>query len=417
MDQRKDSKGRTLQKGEGQHADGRYVFTYRDSSKKQKKAYAWRLLPSDRTPKGKKFGPSLREKELDIRKTIMCSTSKEAATTVYELCEQYIRIKAPSVRHNTAVNYASVLKIIKGKTFGQMKIVDITRAKAKTFLVQMQTEDRRSYSSLQSIRGVLRPAFEQAVEDELIRYNPFDFELKGVIRNDMAKRDALTAEEVKLFLTYVRKHKYYSKYYDLFYLQFHTGLRVSELCGLTVSDIHFNEKYLTVEKQLQRKRTMELYLTPPKTKAGIRKVPITQEVEECLKTIMQKRKNRISETEEPIVCSDDGMLSASGFLFLDKNRTPMVAQTVEGHYRAAAAAFRKDNPEATKKPISSHVARHTFCSLRVKEGMNPATLQRIMGHASIQTTLGWYVHLTDKDVIEEAIKLMDRDEEMMKYEG
>lgn len=114
-----------------------------------------------------------------------------------------------------------------------------------------------------------------AIGDDYIRNNPFNFELKDVIKNDTVHRDAFNADELRMFLGYIKNHKHYSQYYDMFYLQFYTGLRVSELCGLTISDINFGAHFLTVQIQLQRKRTMELYLTSPKTVSGARKVPLT----------------------------------------------------------------------------------------------------------------------------------------------
>ena len=332
--------------------------------------------------------------------------------SVYRLCEEYIKIRTPLVRHNTAVNYRTSMRIIAMYSFGQMRIRDVTRAKARLFLSSLQNEEGYRYSTIQNLRGILRPAFEQAVEDELIRYNPFDFELKSVVKNDTVRGDALSSEELRTFLGYVRDSGVFGKYYDMFYLQFHTGLRVSELCGLTEQDLNFEEHYLNITRQLLRKGTMELYLGPPKSRAGVRKVPMTPDVEKCLRHIL---KNRPQHAEEFIVSSEDGTMHASGFLFYDRNGMPVVAQTVESHYRAAAAALREDIPNATKKAITSHVARHTYCSLRVKEGMQPVTLQKIMGHSSIRTTLGWYTHLTEREVVEETLKLMAGDPEVAAY--
>lgn len=103
--------------------------------------------------------------------------------------------------------------------------------------------------------------------------------------------------------------------------------------------------------------------------------------------------------------------------FYEFTETPVVAQTVENHYRWAEAKFKRNVKDATDKKISSHVARHTFCTLRVKEGMQPVTLQKIMGHNSIRTTLGWYTHLEEGDIITEAIELMKNDKSVVKYEG
>ncbi len=186
-------------------------------------------------------------------------------------------LKAPMMRDNTVANYKTSLNIIDSEPFGHFKIGDVTKTIARQFLSHLQNDEGRSYSSIQNVRGVLRPAFEMAVEDDYVRNNPLSFELKEVVKNDTVHRDALNADELRMFLEYIKNHKHYSQYYDMFYLQFHTGMRVSEMCGLTFSDIIFGAHFLTVERQLQRKRMMELYLTPPKTASGARKVPLTPE--------------------------------------------------------------------------------------------------------------------------------------------
>lgn len=206
----------------------------------------------------------------------------------------------------------------------------------------------------------------------------------------------------------------YHIYYDIFYLQFHTGLRVSELCGLTRNDINFYAHFISVERQLMQTRNMELYIEKPKTISGARKVPITQDVEACLQHILDNRPQNIEEIEITSLDPNKTM-RASGFLFFDMDGNPVVTQTVENHYRWASAKFKRDVKNATTKKISSHVARHTFCTLCVKEGMQPVTLQKIMGHNSIRTTLGWYTHLEEGDVITEALELMKNDKSVMKY--
>ena len=72
----------------------------------------------------------------------------------------------------------------------------------------------RSYSSIHSIWDVVRPAFAMAVEDDLIRKNPFDFELAKVLINDSVKRDVLTPKQERDFLTLMKEDKHFSPFYD-----------------------------------------------------------------------------------------------------------------------------------------------------------------------------------------------------------
>ena len=70
---------------------------------------------------------------------------------------------------------------------------------AKCWLIHLQKVKKKGYSSIHSIRGVLRPAFQLAVDDDLIRKNPFQFQLVEVIVNDSVTREAITRGEERKF--------------------------------------------------------------------------------------------------------------------------------------------------------------------------------------------------------------------------
>ena len=69
--------------------------------------------------------------------------------------------------------------MIKKEDFGAKRIDKIKLSDAKTWLIKLQ-DDGRGYSSIHSIRGVVRPAFQMAVDDDLINKNPFEFQLATV---------------------------------------------------------------------------------------------------------------------------------------------------------------------------------------------------------------------------------------------
>ena len=88
----------------------------------------------------------------------------------------------------------------------------------------------------------MRPAFRMAVEDDLIRKNPFDWELATVLINDSVSREAVTPRQERLFLEFIKNDKHYSQYYEGMYILFKTGMRISEFCGLTLSDVDMKER-------------------------------------------------------------------------------------------------------------------------------------------------------------------------------
>lgn len=312
-EKRRDNKGRILKTGEHQEKDGRYSYRYIDSMGKRRIIRSWRLTNADITPPGKKVTPSLREQEQELQVQISKGIFP-TGITVCELVERYITTKT-GVTHNTKAGYKTVQNILEKEEFGHKQIDKVKFSDAKIFLIRLQ-ENGRSYSTIHCIRGVLRPAFQMAFEDEEIGYNPFNFELAKVLINDSVQREALTPREQRLFIDFVKRDKHFSKYYDGISILFKTGLRISEFCGLTVHDINFEDHTFSVNNQLQRTREGKYIIVPTKTNAGKRVLPMTKEVEEHFRKIIEEReKPRI----EPMI---DGK---SGFLYLDKNGNPSLA--------------------------------------------------------------------------------------------
>ena len=392
---RKDSKGRRLATGESQDKDGRYRYKYNDVFGKRKSVYSWRLTESDPYPKGKRKDISLREKEKEVEKALRNAVATSGGNmTVLELVQKYISQKR-GVKHNTQANYNFVINVIKKEDFGAKRIDTIKLSDAKTWLIKLQ-DDGRGYSSIHSIRGVVRPAFQMAVDDDLINKNPFEFQLATVVVNDSVTREAITRKQQREFLRFIKEDKHFCKYYDGIYILFHTGLRVSEFVGLTINDIEFDKERIKVDHQLQRTRNMEYEILTPKTEKGERYVPMKEDVADCFRRIIQNRKHP---KIEPMI---DGY---SGFLFLDKNDMPMVALHWEKYFQHIREKY--NSIYKVQMPcITPHVCRHTFCSNMAKSGMNPKTLQYIMGHSDIGVTLNTYTHLQFEDALVEMKKVV-----------
>ena len=111
---------------------------------------------------------------------------------------------------------------------------------------------------MKTVRGVLRPAFQMAVDDDVLYKNPFGFELAGVVVNDSVTREALTRDQMRKFLKFVHDDNVYCKYYEVVYILFHTGMRISEFCGLTIKDIDLGNRIVNIDHQLQRLSDMTL---------------------------------------------------------------------------------------------------------------------------------------------------------------
>ena len=212
-EKRRDSRGRILRNGEIQMADGKYRYKYKDLFGETKYAYSWRLDKNDRIPTGRKMEPSLREKEKQIAADIFDKIVPEGGgLTVAGLVEKYVSLKT-GVRPTTEAGYKTVLNLLRKEKFGEERIDRVKISDAKQWLIQLQ-KNGRGFSTIRTIRGILRPAFQMAVDDDLIRKNPFGFELATVIYNDSVTREALTREQERRFLKFVKEDSHFRKYYD-----------------------------------------------------------------------------------------------------------------------------------------------------------------------------------------------------------
>ena len=210
-------------------------------------------------------------------------------------------------------------------------------------------------------------------------------------------REAITRKQERQFLDFIKNDKHFCRYYDGIYILFHTGLRISEFVGLTIADIDFKNRKINVDHQLQRKRNMEYIIQETKTEAGVRQIPMTDDVYECFQRIVANRKKP---KVEPLIGG------RTGFLYLDKNEMPMVALHWEKYFQHIREKYNSIY-RVQMPTITPHVCRHTFCSNMAKSGMNPKTLQYIMGHSDISVTLNTYTHVKFEDAEEEMKKVVN----------
>ena len=394
-DKRKDKRGRLLREGETQNADGRYRYSYIDSNGKRKQIYSWRLTMTDPLPRGKRECVALREQEREIRKEIDLHKGISAnSMTVYELVQWYCENRA-GVKHTTKAGYKTVCRLLETDDFGKKRIDSIKSRDAKDWLVKLQKQDGKSYSSVHTIRGVLRGAFKEASFREWIYKNPFDdFALSDAVDKDIQKREALTPDEEERFMTFVKEDKHYQIYYDAIFILLHTGLRISEFCGLTLDDIDMTARTIRVDHQIMRVG-VNVYIESTKTKSGERILPMEDDVFECFKRLIENRKKP---SKEPVV---DGY---RGFLILDKNENPTLALHWEHYFQFIRQKYNNHYSDPLPK-ITPHVLRHTYCTRKALSGMNPKILQYLMGHSNIEITLGYYTHARYEDAKAELDRL------------
>ena len=393
MGKRKDNKGRLLKIGESQRKDGRYAYKYQDKNGKSKFMYSWRLTDTDPVPKGKRFCRSLRDLERDLQRDLMDGIdSSGKKMLLWQLYEKHNALK-PNVRQSTETGRKYLMDILKSDTLGNMSIEAIKPSDTKEWAIRMK-KNGYSYQTINNHKRSLKACFYTAINDDLVRKNPFNWNLSDVLEDDTEHKTALTDEQVNALLSFVQMDMVYQKYYNAIVVLLHTGLRISELCGLTTSDIDFEKGFIQVNHQINYDKG-KYSINEPKTDSGIREIPMLEPVR---KALMDEIKGRI-DVQQILI---DGY---SDFVFLNQKSLPMYAHCYSNAFSSLIKKYNKYHKGNELPLITPHTLRHTFCTNMANKKMTPNTLQYVMGHKNITMTLGYYAHGTAQSAMVEMLSI------------
>ena len=355
--------------------------------------YSWKLVATDRVPAGKRDCISLREKIAELQKDI--HDGIDVVGKKMTLCQLYAKQNAqrPKVRKNTETGRKYLMDILKKDKLGVRSIDSIKPSDAKEWAIRM-SENGYAYQTINNYKRSLKASFYIAIQDDCVRKNPFDFQLKAVLDDDTVPKTVLTEEQEEKLLAFAKADKTYSKNYDEILILLKTGLRISEFGGLTLPDLDFENRLVNIDHPLLRDTEIGYYIETPKTKSGERQVPMVEEAYQAFKRVLANRKN-------------DKRVEIDGYsdvLFLNRKNYPKVASDYNGMRKGLVKKYNKYNED--KLPhITPHSLRHTFCTNYANAGMNPKALQYIMGHANIAMTLNYYAHATFDSAMAEMKRL------------
>ena len=394
MEKRRDIKGRILNNGESQRKDGRYAYKYIDASGKQQFLYSWKLVATDRIPKGKRDCLSLREKEQEIKKDLADGIdSKGGKMSLLDLYEKQNKSRS-NVTKNTMRNRKTLKSALENDLLGNRCIDSIKPSDAKEWALRMK-EKGYAYKTISTFKRSLKASFYIAIQDDYLRKNPFDFKLSDVLEDDTKPKEALTEDEEKRLLEFIKTDNTYKRHYDAVLILLNTGLRISELCGLTVKDLDFENKLIDINHQLLADKAKNYYINAPKTKNGIRQIPMSESVYQALKRVLEQRKNI-----QPI-----NVEGYSDFVFLTSQGYPMLRTNYANDFQRIIKKYEKTHDDSLPN-FTPHILRHTFCTRLANRNMNPKNLQYLMGHSNIATTLDHYTHVSMKGIQEELHRLI-----------
>ena len=375
----KNLKGKECGKGICQRKDGKYTarYTGRDGKRKEKH---FPTLPEARN--------WLAEMQSENTYQVYNPSSEMTMNAWFEFwITNLIADLAPNTRRNYRERYTKNIQPV----IGSMRLCDVKPMHCKIVLNRM--EATYAGSTIRQAYIAMGTMLRAAVMNDLLTKHPMD----GVryTKPVRAVNDIrfLTLEEQETFLKAAQRSHNYRQYA----LLLETGLRTSELIGLTWDAIDWKKRTLTVNKTLEYRHQNHVWRAgPPKTTSSYRTIPLTNRAYEILLSCYEERHTRKeSETLSQILEYIDRRTGQTGYL--------MMRDLVFVNFRTGEPAknssydthLYKLCEKAKIKNFSMHALRHTYATRAIESGMLPKVLQKLLGHASIKTTMDRYVHVTD----------------------
>lgn len=392
MATRKDSRGYSLKKGESQRKDGRYVFRYTTLRGEHRSVYAKELS-------------ELRKKEVKIRRAIEDGLDPDRAEriTLNELFDEYISQKY-DLKQSTMTNYKYMYNHYVRDSFGKLRISKIKYSDIKKFYYSLILEKGFKPNSMEIVHTLLHPTFTMAVRDGLLRLNPTEGVMAEIKKShcwEKTKRHALTVAEQRAFTNYIANSEEYRGWFPLFTVMLGTGCRIGEVLGLRWQDVDFKNRTISINHNLvyrvQEDGTCTNHVNSPKTKAGIRIIPMIDEVFDAFLEEYQYQK--------VIGFCTDEIDGYSGFVFCTGDGKVYLPNAINRTIRSICADYNKEEESKAKEenrdPVllpkfSCHILRHTFCTRFCENETNLKVIQEIMGHADISTTMDVYAEATQE---------------------
>ena len=398
----KNLKGKECGKGICQRKDGLYSARFLDRFGNRKVRYFGSVVEAKNWLEDARY----EDKHAD---TVMVTDQE---MTVEDWFDFWIGNIVSDLAPNTIRNYRERYEHNIRPVIGKLKIADVKPMHCK--LVFNRMNETYAGGTIRQTYITMGTMFRAAVDNDILTRHPMDGVkyTKPVKAADDIKY--FTVDEQNAFLEAAKcSHNYHQ-----FALILETGLRVGEVIGLTWDCIDWEKCTLTVNKTLEfRHKQKEWRAGPPKTAHSYRTIPLTDRAVALLREVEAMKQTR---KESPVLDTVlDYMDRRSGKVLQLKLRDlvfinyrtgkPIKNSSYDTH-------LYKLCDKARVKRVCVHALRHTYATRAIESGMQPKILQKLLGHASIKTTMDRYVHVTDESM-EDAVRCFEkRQKENMELE-
>ncbi len=279
----------------------------------------------------------------------------------------------PNARPATQRTYEGYIRLYLHPRLGSIPLNKVTTSDIQQMCTWMMTKARvdqkngdsgLSDSQVINCYSLCDRVLEKAMAEKLIVRNP----AKGckLPPNRPNEMKVLSREDMQKVLIQAKEENYY----ELFLLEFATGLRLGELMALQWDDVNLVTGELRINKQVNLVGS-KLVISEPKTKAAVRTLILPPSV----RKVLAEYKTRVN----------------SRWLFPSpkKDDLPIIPSAVSRRLHTLLE-------HAGCEQVRFHDLRHTFATNALAHGMDIKTLSTILGHVSSATTLNTYSHVTDE---------------------
>lgn len=288
----------------------------------------------------------------------------------------------PDVKPRTAQSYRATVEGHLKPELGAVKLSALTAPQIQAVYNRLHNGGL-SPKTIKNLHGVLHKALEQAIEIGYIRFNPA--RACKLPRVEKAEIHPLDEREIAAFMEAVKGHPFEAVYLATLF----TGMRESEVLGLTWDNVNFESGTLTISRQLQRIDGEYRFTTPKNGKTRrITPAPFVLDV-------LRKQRKRQAEWQ---LRAGTAWQNESNLVFTNEIGRNLSAQTVYLQFKKAAAAIGR--PDAR-----FHDLRHSYAVAALESGDDVKTVQENLGHHTAAFTLDVYGHVTEKMKAESAARM------------